>query len=64
MNYYSLYSQFDGVRACSDYNDIHIQKVIELHEGDGLSGFPSIDVFLYLITPKLQELKDPALELL
>lgn len=63
MNFYNLYSELDGFKACADYTDLHIQKAIQLHEGDGLPGFPSVDVFIYLITPKLQLLKDPALDL-
>ena len=35
-----------------------------MHEGDGLPGFPSVDVFIYLINPQLEKLRDPALELL
>jgi vacuolar protein sorting-associated protein 1 len=35
-----------------------------LHEGDGLGGFPSVDVFIYLITPQLEKLRDPAMELI
>jgi hypothetical protein len=35
-----------------------------MHEGDGLPGFPSLDVFIYLINPQLEKLKDPALELI
>ena len=35
-----------------------------MHEGDGLPGFPSLDVFVYLINPQLEKLKDPALELI
>lgn len=35
-----------------------------MHEGDGLGGFPSVDVFIYLITPQLEKLRDPALELI
>jgi len=34
-----------------------------MHEGDGLAGFPSVDVFIYLITPQIDKLRDPALEL-
>lgn len=34
-----------------------------MHEGDGLPGFPSVDVFIYLINPQLEKLRDPALEL-
>lgn len=64
MNYYNLYSEFTGYRATSEYNDMHIQKAIQMHEGDGLPGFPSLDVFVYLINPQLEKLKDPALELI
>ena len=35
-----------------------------MHEGDGLPGFPSVDVFIYLVTPQLAKLRDPALELI
>jgi hypothetical protein len=41
-----------------------MQRAIQMHEGDGLPGFPSVDVFIYLITPQLEKLRDPALELL
>lgn len=64
MSFYNLYSEFEGYRACSEYNDMHIQKAIQMHEGDGLPGFPSVDVFIYLVTPQLERLRDPALELI
>ena len=35
-----------------------------MHEGDSISGFPSVDVFIYLITPQLSKLRDPALDCL
>ena len=34
-----------------------------MHEGDNLPGFPNADVFLFLIHPLLEKLKEPALEL-
>ena len=43
---------------------MHITKAIQMHEGDGLPGFPSVDVFIYLINPQLEKLRDPALELI
>lgn len=64
MSFYNLYSDLEGFRACSDYNDMHIQKAIQMHEGDGLPGFPSVDVFIYLVTPQIDKLRDPALELI
>jgi vacuolar protein sorting-associated protein 1 len=35
-----------------------------MHEGDGLPGFPSVDVFIFLITPQLEKLREPAYELI
>ena len=64
MNFFNLYSEFNNYRATQDYNDMHIQKAIQMHEGDGLPGFPSVDVFIYLINPQLEKLRDPALELI
>ena len=64
MSMYNLYTEYEGYNACSEYNDMHIKKAIQMHEGDGLPGFPSIDVFIYLVTPQLEKLRDPALELL
>lgn len=28
MGFYNLYSEFEGFKACSEYNDMHIQKAI------------------------------------
>jgi hypothetical protein len=64
MNFYNLYQEFEGYRATVEYNDIYMQKAIQMHEGDGLPGFPSVDVFIYLINPQLEKLRDPALELI
>lgn len=64
MNFYNLYSEYNGYQATSDYDDMHVQKAIQMHEGDGLPGFPSVDVFIYLINPQLDKLRDPALELI
>lgn len=35
-----------------------------MHEGDSLPGFPSVDVFIYLINPQLDRLREPALDLI
>ena len=64
MSFHGLYQELEGYQACSEYNDMHIQKAIQMHEGDGLPGFPSVDVFIYLVTPQLEKLRDPALELI
>ena len=64
MNFYNLYKEFENIRATQEYDDQYIQKAIQMHEGDGLPGFPSVDVFIYLINPQLEKLRDPALELI
>ena len=51
MNFKKLYKEFEAFNATSEYDDHSIQKAITMHEGDGLSGFPSVDVFVYLINP-------------
>ena len=51
-------------QATRYYTDGDIERAIQLHEGDQLAGFQSIDVFHYLIRPKLNLLTDPALDCL
>lgn len=41
-----------------------IEKAMVQMEGINISGFPSIDLFVYLMTPQLEKLKEPALDLL
>ena len=64
IHFYSLYKQYVGYNATTDYNDADIEKAIMLHEGDTIPGFPSVDVFVYLIQPQLEKLREPALDLL
>lgn len=65
IHFYSLYKQFVGnYTATSDLHDSDIEKAIMLHEGDTIPGFPSVDVFVYLIQPQLEKLREPALDLL
>lgn len=47
-----------------DLTDEDIERAIKNHQGDSIPGFPSIHAFLYLLSPRLQKLKDPALDLL
>lgn len=49
IHFYSLYKQFVNYNATTDYSDQDIEKAIMLHEGDTIPGFPSVDVFVYLI---------------
>ena len=64
LHFYSLYKQFNSYNATAEYTDIDIEKAIMLHEGDTIPGFPSVDVFIYLIQPQLEKLREPALDLL
>jgi len=41
-----------------------IERAIAMHEGDSIPGFPSVDVFYYLIQPQLEKLREPAVELI
>ena len=64
LHFYNLYRQFVSFNATSEYTDADIEKAIMLHEGDTIPGFPSVDVFIYLIQPQLEKLREPALDLL
>jgi hypothetical protein len=64
IHFYSLYKQYTNYTATNDYSDQDIEKAIMLHEGDTIPGFPSVDVFIYLIQPQLEKLREPALDLL
>lgn len=53
-----------GFKVTSDLTDDDIERAIKNHQGDSIPGFPSIHAFLYLLSPRLQKLKEPALDLL
>ena len=59
-----MYKVYHNYNATADYTDQDIEKAIMLHEGDTIPGFPSVDVFIYLIQPQLEKLREPALDLL
>lgn len=61
-----LYTEYTGTefQVTKKYKDSDIERAITLHQGDSIPGFPSFDSFLYLIVPRIQELYDPALEVL
>lgn len=61
--YYKLYKEFIGnYSATSAYNDTDIERAIKIHEGYSMPGFPSVDVFIYLLQPQLNQLREPAME--
>lgn len=51
-------------RITADLRDEDIERAIKNHQGDSIPGFPSIHAFLYLLAPRLAQLKEPALDLL
>lgn len=59
-----LYKEYTGPYDCTkDMGDDHIETAIISHQGDQLAGFPSMDLFMYLIMPEVQKLRMPAEEL-
>jgi len=64
MGFYKLYGEYEDFNATQEYSDMVIERAIAMHEGDSIPGFPSVDVFYYLIQPQLEKLREPALELL
>jgi hypothetical protein len=64
MGFYKLYADLDQMKATQEYTDMVIERAIVMHQGDSIPGFPSVDVFYYLIQPQLEKLRDPALDCL
>lgn len=64
MGFYKLYSDLEQMKATQEYSDMVIERAIAMHEGDSIPGFPSVDVFYYLIQPQLEKLREPALDCL
>jgi hypothetical protein len=62
--FYSLYADLETFSATQEYSDMAIERAIAMHEGDSIPGFPSVDVFYYLIQPQLEKLREPAMELI
>lgn len=51
-------------RASGSYTEDDIERALNDYQGNSIPGFPSMDAFLYLINPKLEQLRAPTLELL
>ncbi len=64
--FFDLYKEFSApdYKATAELQDKDIERAIILHEGDSLSGFPSVEVFYYLIQPEIEKLKEPAIQCL
>ena len=58
--YKQLLLEFTGdYKATAGYKDEDIQYALTVHEGDSIPGFPSVDAFIFLLTPQLEKLKEP-----
>ncbi|EEA07619.1 dynamin family protein [Cryptosporidium muris RN66] len=55
------YSEKDVTSELSDYD---IDSAIRMHEGDSMPGFPSPDMFEYLILPHLRKIQAPVMDCL
>jgi vacuolar protein sorting-associated protein 1 len=64
QQFYRIYSEYENFSATQEYSDMAIEKAIAMHEGDSIPGFPSVDVLNYLIAPKLDALREPAVDLI
>ena len=61
----TLLTDYSGdYKATRDYSDEDIQRAMAMHEGDNMPGFPSVDVFIYLMQPQLEKLKEPVIDCL
>ena len=54
---------FEEKRITSETTDEEIEQAIRMHEGDSLPGFPSPDIFEFLILPHLRKIHSPCLDL-
>jgi hypothetical protein len=56
----TIFMDFVGDYNCADdYEDDYIKMSIKSHQGDQISGFPSMECFRSLLVPQLAKLKDP-----
>ena len=64
LSFNSLLQDFSdpGYQATKEYTDEDIQKAIAMHEGDSMPGFPSVDVFMYLMQSQLEKLRQPVID--
>jgi hypothetical protein len=59
-----LYQEYSdqSYKVTSGVSDKDIQKAIDMHQGDSIPGFPSVNAFMYLLSNPLEKLRDPAKE--
>lgn len=61
-NLYKNYLQ--SFKASQNYRESEIEKIVGMYSGNTLPGFVSIDCFIALLSPLLDKLRKPALDLL
>lgn len=61
-NLYKNYLQ--SYKASQNYRESEIEKIVGMYSGNTLPGFVSIDCFIALLSPILDKLRKPALEIL
>ena len=55
-----IFKEFPKTFKCSsDYDDEFIKNTLKSHQGDEISGFPSMECFRSLLVPQLAKLRDP-----
>lgn len=56
----NIFEAFPNSHKCSaDYDSEFIQSTLKSHQGDEISGFPSMECFRSLLVPQLAKLKEP-----
>lgn len=56
-------NEFEDKKITGETTDDEIETAIRMHEGDSLPGFPSPDIFEFLILPHLRKIHSPCLDL-
>lgn len=64
FQFHKLYADMEKFNASQEYSDRDIERAMIQMEGVKISGFPSPDLFEYLLAPLLDRLKDPAQDLI
>ncbi|KAJ1605628.1 dynamin-like protein, partial [Cryptosporidium canis] len=59
-----LLEEYTENDVTSELTDYDIDNAIRMHEGDSMPGFPSPDMFEYLILPHLRKIQAPVMECL
>ncbi|KAF4674614.1 hypothetical protein FOL47_009005 [Perkinsus chesapeaki] len=57
-------ADYEDEPCTKDLTDEDIERAIRVHEGDALPGFPSPDIFEFLILPYLRQIQGPTMECL